>query len=397
MNRLFGPAIAPVLILQAIVYALAAAYLAVSVARGPTGTWGGLLVALVVAFSPVQIGWPRFLLTESLALAGTLWVFAECLRSFDQKRFRTLPIAAAMLLALAARYDSILLALPVAAVGLIVERPLRAMAKGLVVFLIITTPIVAWTARNMSHGLSLVPNTFMKSGEPTPWGLLMWADTWVTSLYVAQFSYGIANRDYVGGRKTLDLTIFRDVEERKQIEALFDDLMRYQGQAFPNYIDDQFREMARRRRDERPFQTWLVVPLRRAAFLWGNPIHSFGLPFELDGKMTPEDLERWNRGGLRNRIEVASHYPVAVLGKASIAAYRLALSLVALALLLVVATRPWKEPYFPLVLGVGYAAARVLIIGFQSSLDSRYAIEGYAVLEVGVVVLAATWIKRRTS
>ena len=36
-----------------------------------------LWVGMVLAFSPLEVAWPRYLQTETLVLSGTLWVFAE--------------------------------------------------------------------------------------------------------------------------------------------------------------------------------------------------------------------------------------------------------------------------------------------------------------------------------
>lgn len=385
-----------VLLIQALIYAISAGYLVRVIDRGPVGRSGAILVALILALSPVQIAWPRFLLTETFALSATLWVFAECLRSIEEKRLRLIPIGAAMVLAVLARYDSILLAIPVAATGFIVERPFRAISKGIILAFIVAAPIGIWTARNVSQGLSPVPNTFMKSGEPTPWGMLMWADTWVTNLYEGQFSYGIANRDYERGRRLMDVSLFKEERERNQVEALFDELATYQGQPFPEHIDAEFGDLAKQRRETYPLRTWLVVPLQRAIFLWANPIHSFAWPVELDSVLTPEDRELWSGGGTLGKLEVVSKYPLQATTKAMVTAYRYGLTVFALVLLVVLLIKPWRPAYFAFALGIGYALSRNVIIGFQSSLDSRYSIEGYAVLEVGVVVMLVYLWRRRT-
>jgi hypothetical protein len=79
-----------------------------------------------------------------------------------------------------------------------------------------------------------------------------------------------------------------------------------------------------------------------------------------------------------------------------VTAYRYGLTVFALVLLVVLLIKPWRPAYFAFALGIGYALSRNVIIGFQSSLDSRYSIEGYAVLEVGVVVMLVYLWRRRT-
>lgn len=395
VNALGGETVPMALLLQALIYALAAAYVAIVVDRGTGGPAAGIAVAVVLAVSPVQVAWPRFLLTETLALAATLLVFAECLRSIEERRLRVVSIAAALVFAVLARYDSILLAIPVAVTGFIAERPFRAVTKGLVIALIVAAPVAAWTARNVGHGLSAMPNTFMKSGEPTPWGLLLWADTWVTDLYVAQFSYGIANRDYARGRAVIDLGLFETEEERRRVDDLFEELVRHQGKAFPRHVDQGFLELAEWRRARYPLETWVVIPLKRAYFLWANPIHSFAWPVELDAVLSTEDRLLWANGGVAGKLEVALRYPIQALVKAGVTAYRYLLTALALVVLLIIVVRPWTSAYFGIALGAGYAASRVVIIGFQSSLDSRYAVEGYALLEVGMAIAVVSLYQER--
>ena len=39
------------------------------------------IVGIIIAVSPCTVAWPRFMQTETLALAGTLWVFSALLNS----------------------------------------------------------------------------------------------------------------------------------------------------------------------------------------------------------------------------------------------------------------------------------------------------------------------------
>jgi hypothetical protein len=393
-HALFGPGETPVRLVQAAAYAAAAAWLARAAALFAGSTAAGWAVGLAMALSPVQVAWPRFLLTESFALAGTLWVLAECLLSLQQRRLRVLPLAAALFAAIAARYDSALLAAPVAVVGFLLHRPLAALRKGAVMALLLALPIGLWTWRNLSVGLDLRPDTFMKAGEPNPEGFLGWCDVWVTTLYEGAFSYRAAYREY--DRMTVGPGAWNDEAERARVEALFAELARHAGEPFPEHIDRAFAALAAERKRDHPFQTYLWVPLKRIAFYWLNPIHSFAWPVELDDVITEQDRRRFAEGGAGAVVELALRHAEAVAVKLLIAGYRVAL-IVTAAFAAAMALRGRLGPAAaPFWLGLGYAVFRTAIFAQQSSMDNRYMIEGFAWLEAGLALaLFELWRRAR--
>lgn len=394
-HALFGPGDqTPVRIVQAAAYAAAVGWLARAAALFAGASAAGWAVGLAMAFSPVQIAWPRFLLTESFALAGALWVFAECLLSLHERRLRVLPLTAALLAAIAARYDSVLLAAPVAATGFLLHRPLAAIRKGAVMVVLLAIPIGLWTWRNLSVGLNLRPDTFMKTGEPNPAGFLAWCDTWVATLYEGTFSYRAAYREY--DQMQIGPGAWNDEAERARVEALLAELARHAGEAFPAHVDRGFAELAEYRKRAYPFQTYVWTPLRRMAFYWFNPIHSFAWPVELDEVISAEDRRRFEQGGLAAKAEIALRHADAVAVKLLVAAYRALLA----ATLAAAAVLSWRgrldRAAWPLWLGLGYALFRTAAFAQQSSMDNRYMIEGFAWAEAGLALaLFALWARRR--
>ena len=91
-----------------------------------------MIVGLVLALSPLHLAWPRFFFTETLALAATLWLFAELIKSLQLSNLRIFPIGIALIVATFIRLDAVLLLVPVAATGFIIHRPFTALKKGLV-------------------------------------------------------------------------------------------------------------------------------------------------------------------------------------------------------------------------------------------------------------------------
>jgi hypothetical protein len=393
-HALFGPGETPVLLIQAAAYAAAVGWLARAAALLSSSAAAGWAVGLAMAFSPVQIAWPRFLLTESFALAGTLWVLAECLLSLRQRRLRVPPLTAALFMAIAARYDSVLLTAPVAVLGFLLHRPLVAIRKGVVMALLLALPIGLWTWRNLHVGLNLRPDTFMKTGEPNPAGFLAWCDVWVTTLYEGTFSYRVAYREY--DQMEVGSGAWDDEAERLRVQALLAELATYAGKPFPKHIDDAFAELAAERKREHPFQTYLWVPLQRMAFYWLNPIHSFAWPVELDDVVTDQERRRFTEGGFAGKLEVALRHADAVAVKLFVAGYRVLLIATA-AFAAVMAWRGRLGPAAaPFWLGLGYAVFRTVAFAQQSSMDNRYMIEGFAWLEAGLALaLFALWRRAR--
>lgn len=73
--------------------------------------------AVLIAISPLTVGWSQYLLTETLAAAAAMYVLAECIKSLIEERFRVVGIAVSMAIATIIRWDLITLSalvLPVA-------------------------------------------------------------------------------------------------------------------------------------------------------------------------------------------------------------------------------------------------------------------------------------------
>jgi hypothetical protein len=393
-HAVFGPGETSVRLIQAAAYSAAVGWLAYAAASFAGLTAAGVAVGLAMALSPVQLAWPRFLLTESFALAGTLWVFAECLLSLKHGRLRALPLTAALLAAIAARYDSVLLAAPVAVVGFLLHPPLEAIRKGAAMALLLALPVGLWTWRNLEAGLPLRPQTFMKTGEPNPAGFLAWCDVWVTTLYEGTFSYRTAYREY--DRMQVGPGAWRSEAERAKVQALLAELARHAGQPFPEHIDRAFAELAQARKRDHPFEAYLLVPLKRMAFYWLNPIHSFAWPVELHGVITAQERSRFQQGGLGDKMEVALRHADAVAVKLLVAGYRVLLIAAAAAAAVLALRGRLGAAATPLWLGLGYALFRTAAFAQQSSMDNRYMIEGFAWAEAGIALtLTVYWSRQR--
>jgi hypothetical protein len=161
----------------------------------------------------------------------------------------------------------------------------------------------------------------------------------------------------------------------------------YEQKAFPDHIDKAFASLAAERRAAEPWQYWLILPLRRAATLWFSPRNSAAWPVS---------LETVRKEGLPSRsrlVEIALANPVATLVKLSTAAYRLALPLVALVLLVWLRRRPLQA--WLLGSALAYVVATTIFHAALLMTEPRYVVETIPFLELALLASLARGIERR--
>jgi len=380
---------------QSILFALAAGWMARAAALYSGSMWMGLAAGFIVALSPVQVAWARFVLPETLALTGTIWLFAELMLSLEAKKLRIVPIGLALGLAFFARYDNLLLILPVALCGFMLHRPVEALRRGMAVALIFSAPILIWSGYNVARGLSLVPDPFFfQDGRPTPHGYLAWGNTWITTIYQGgSFAYPLQNKSY--DRIRIDPAAYDSTEERTRIEALLARLSSASGEPFPAEIDAEFAEIAASRRNGNPLRHWVGVPLQRMVQFWINPYYSFGWPIEIDSKLTPTQRELLANGSVGGVLQVARAYAVESAVKAGITGYRYVLLALGLGIVGLALGRK-LQPVSPFVwLVATYVVSRTIALSLQSSIDNRYMIEALAPLEIAVALAVGIFLLSR--
>jgi hypothetical protein len=117
-----------VVLIQTAIFAIAATY-----ALWAAYSWHKSLPTLLISgailpLSPATIAWPRWVMTETLAGAAALWVFAEIFRSLALRRLRILQLSLALATATLVRWDQIWLLVPAAACAIYIDHrnPLNA-------------------------------------------------------------------------------------------------------------------------------------------------------------------------------------------------------------------------------------------------------------------------------
>jgi len=392
---LFGQSTLAVTAAQTVLVVLAGLRLAYAAHRLLGSNVAMLFVGLVVAASPIQIAWCRFILPDTLFLAAALWLFGELLLSYHHARVRTLPMAFAIMLGALVRFDGILLAIPAIVCAFQLHVWPLALKKITVAALIVATPITAFVARNVAHDLPLIPQTGMHDGSPPPSGYLAWGNTWIETIYdggamfypVAQYRYDAIE---------IPSKAYASSAEEREVAHLLAQLRQHAGQPFPGNVDQAFADLATQKRAADPLRYYGSLPLKRVGVFWLQPFASFGWPLELAAWLTTQELDRFRTGTLKERVQVLLHHPLLVVGKILVFVYRLALVTAFAGTVSWLIWRSDRTMLRILPAFLAYALLRTVLLAYQTSIDPRYTVTSMAAVEVFLAVaLCHLWMMRQ--
>lgn len=372
---------------QSLVAALAAARLSFALWRYVQDSRVVVVAALVVALSPAHVAWSRLLLTESLAVSLAMWLFAELLLSESAGRLRVLPLAAALACSVFVRYDAVLLAIPVAIIGLHLHGPMVAIRRGAMIAVLVALPLGIWSVRSIALDLPFPPPLTISAQAETldsPQGLFAWLRTWTANQYELQTTLWPA---LALNYSEIDVPerAFVDDVERDRVALLLRELAGRDGEPMPQEVDAAFAELAAARRSARPWERWLSTPIRRVLWMSLNPLTSLGWPSNAEAvtKIRAALAVYDTPGALRIAVE----HPLTTTGKAVNGIYRLLLY----GLLAFVVVRP-KARGGPgvlllLVLALSYWVARAgfYAVGGLGGPESRLLVEALPALEIAAV------------
>lgn len=294
-------ALLPILVGQGAVFAASVTYFVWSLQRIGSGRVA-FVAGLVIAVSPLTVAWNRFLLTETLSVAVTIWVWAELIRSLTQHRLRVMPLAAAIIIGSFIRIDLILLCVPVSIIGLAIHRPFAAIRRGLILAVIIALPLGGWWYRSVSEGLPNLPPMKTAQGITRSNGLFNYVGLLRhNEVDLAMMVWPVLSGHYSQIR--IDDSQFKTPEEREAIRNLLRQVAAYDGATIPTDIDTKFQEIASRRAAaESPFTLNYLEPIRATLWMWFT--------------LQPLLNSGWPEGGAYEaRLELAtSLYRIALIG-----------------------------------------------------------------------------------
>ena len=300
-------------LVQAMLYIMSIVFVVNSIHHYTSSLKKALIVGLVLAISPLHVAWPRFIFTETLALAGTLWVFGELIISLHNRKLRILPIAIGLICVTFIRLDAILLVIPVCITAFIIHRPLDAVKRGLVVGMVLAVPWCGWLVRNAHVGLENVFAPVAVSLYAKAPGMFSWVKVWSTNQYS---SIGVHFPVYNGAydKISVDEKAYSTPKERELVTALLKELQTYKNKPFPNHIDSKFSLLAKSRIKADPFEYFITVPIKRIFNFWANPNAGYGWPGFGDILTAQERLDIMEAGIIEKAVLIKD-YPVIVTGR----------------------------------------------------------------------------------
>jgi hypothetical protein len=232
-----------VVLLQTVLFAIAATY-----ALWAAYSWHKSLTALLIsgaliALSPATIAWPRRVMTETLAAASVLWVFAEIFRSLALQRVRITQLSRALATATLVRWDQVWLLVPAAACAIYIgyRNPLKTccqtgilgFASGLVILLMMLRAIII--------GLPLVPSV----NEDFPEGAReFWSGAAKDQSLEPSFYGPIGDKTYGQMASRFDYSSLAPGLDTAQLHALINRVSALpEGSELPRDLDSEFAEL----------------------------------------------------------------------------------------------------------------------------------------------------------
>ena len=363
-----------------------------------TSRRAGTVLGLVLALSPLELAWPRYLQTETLSLAAVICFFALVILSIRDKRMHIVAIGATLAIGTFIRLDLVSLTIPVAVLAFALYDVQTALARGTIVAIILAIPWAGWTIRNVAVGLPRLYPTAMTvpDNKRAPVGYASWVRTWLVYEYERPGALWGPNRFNYSGIYIPDRA-YNSKKEKQEVTKLLERLKTYEGQPIPKDIDDAFAQIAREQRERYPFRYFVVNPAIRSVQLWSNPFSSFGWPDEMPS-VALSDRERLAvaQGGLQGKLMLAKRFPIRAVAKAITGLYRFALLAVFLLGCLYAAFGVRDRSVRILVLtAFSFFAGRTLLLAFIANIETRYTVQLVPAMEIVVVSLVWYWFTRR--
>ncbi len=385
-------------IIQTIIYSFSCIYLIRSIFILTKDKKTIIYIGIILAFSPLLIAWSRYLQTETLSLAATIFLIAEIVLSLSEKKIRIIGVALALIFATWIRLDNIFLTVPVAITVLYIHGFKWGIIKGLLIATILSSTWGLWTARNIIVDLpNLIPTDMvMPDGSRSPTGYLKWTKTWITHEYERPGAlWGINRKNYIN--INIPERAYSSEQEKLVIEKLIIDLKKANQKDFPLNIDNEFKKIADYKIRNNPIQFWIIYPSIRAMRMWSNPFSSFGWPNEMPDKgLSQNERLAAAKGNLSILLEKALTHPYHAVSKGFNASYRLLLIMLFVYSLVKIYKRRYEDPILAFsFITLSYLISRTLFFSFNSNFETRYMLTCMPFIEILVCLTICSTLNKK--
>ena len=316
----FGKSVHAVLLVQLACYLMALYWLMVAVMRLTSSNRVMLFTGLVFALSPLQVGWFRYVLTEPLAIATSIWFLAELIISVADRKLRSVHLALALSASIYIRPDTIFMAISVPFVLYYIYGVKNALRHALVFMLLTAIPVSGWLARNIVIGHA--PLSMVTEAAPKAPGYFFWLNTWVINEYErADANFPVWRAEY--SKISLHHSKYVSDDERKTAQSLIQELSVMDGKPFPKDIDMKFSELASLKIQNQNHFIPYAIFVQRAGWLLFNPFSSWGLPLEMKGINKSSLKDAMVEFDLNRTMSLLNGYKLIIAGKIANFVYRL--------------------------------------------------------------------------
>ena len=396
--KIFNHSDLAVRIIQSIIYSISCLWLIRSAYLLTNNKKLLTVVGLLLALSPLLIAWPRYVQTETLSIAATIYLLAEIILSLSIKKIRIISISLALIFATWIRLDNIFLTIPVAVTAFYIHGFRNGIINGILIATILSSTWGLWTVRNIIVKLpNLVPTDLViPDGSRSPSGYLKWTKTWVTHEYERPGAlWGINRKNYLP--ISIPDRAYESNKEKKEIELLIKKLMLFNGEEFPIEIDNEFDRIAQFKKNNNLLQYWLIYPSIRAIRMWTNPFSSFGWPNEMpDSGLSKNERLAAAKGSISILMQKAIAYPIHAISKAFNASYRLILMLLLILSILNLYKLKKENPLFALnLVTISYMASRTLFFSLSSNFETRYMVTTIPFIEILVCLSIFSFLNKK--
>jgi hypothetical protein len=348
-----------------------------------------LYLFFILSLSPLLVAWPRYVQTETLSIAATIFLLAELVLSISKNKIRIISIGLALIFATWIRLDNIFLVIPVAFTCIYIHGFKNGVIKGLLIAIILSSTWGTWTARNIMVDLpGLIPtDMIMPDGSRPPSGYLQWTKTWITHEYEKPGAlWGINRKNY--DQISIPDRAYKNEKEKLKIEKLIYELQEYNQNDFPKFIDDEFANIAMNKIENDPIQYYLIYPSVRALRMWSNPFSSFGWPNEMpDSGLSKEERLSAAKGNKYLLFQKAMEFPIHASSKALNACYRFILMSLFILSIIIIFLNKRNTYLLPLsIVTISYMLSRTIFFSFNSNFETRYMVTAIPFIELIVIL-----------
>lgn len=360
------------------------------------------ITLLLLSLSPLTIGWYRFLLPEVITFSFGLVLLAELIILLKTNKVHLFRLSIPIIIASFIRLDALsyIFLIFVIFYFLFKKDKFKVFIKNsILVSLIISIPWNLWFIRNyIVNADVVVPLKLEKlikyeKNYKYPDGFHRWVSTWSyteysrsNALHNIQFSEKKDFKKYTYENIILPKNIYYSSTEKKKTEELFSELKLHSGKPFPESINEEFSKLAENRLDQKIFDQYFFINLKRILFLLFNPVSSNGLPIEINNENVYQKIISINNNKIKILLlEFKKEIPKYLL-KSFTNIWKILL--ICIFLYLILFRKEIKNTSSSILLKACYSFyfIKILFLSIFFLLESRYLATAFQFIEISMLI-----------